>query len=237
MNPSAVLDRVPTSMLLGARVATERLKQRRAWVGATLGLLASAVIAAVERKAASHGAADRALIGMTFAIALPLVAYATAQAALGGARLDQSVQVLARHGANRRSAALGVMAISILVIAFEGALLGGVSAAVAHGFRASGLSDVGASVWIGALAGAAYASYLGVASCFGRKGGWRFGFLALDFLLGASSGAFAVAFPRGHVRNLLGGEPVLHWPQFAAAGALIGASCLALLVLLHRTKE
>ena len=54
-----------------------------------------------------------------------------------------------------------------------------------------------------------YALYFGAASLLGKRGGGRKWALIIDFVLGAGSSALAAPWPRGHVRNLLGGEPVV----------------------------
>jgi hypothetical protein len=86
------------------------------------------------------------------------------------------------------------------------------------------LNDVLATSWIGVLSGAAYVTALVGVSAFGRRGSGRAWFLAADFLLGAGSSFLALPWPKAHIRNLLGGVPVLDLSQAAGAVALLGTS-------------
>jgi len=69
--------------------------------------------------------------------------------------------------------------------------------------------------------GVAYVSLFSLGSCLGARG--RFVFLVADWLLGSGSSLLAAPWPRAHLRNLLGLEPV--------AGMSQGASTVALLIL------
>ena len=97
---------------------------------------------------------------------------------------------------------------------------------------ASLISDLRASVGIALIAGAVYALYFGAASLLGKRGTGRKWALIIDFVLGAGSSALAAPWPRGHVRNLLGGEPVVDLSQASAWFVLgaIGVVCVTLSV-------
>src|SRR6201986_4566416 len=112
---------------------------------------------------------------------------------------------------------LGGVAVFALVSALGGRAVPVPPALGAHDAAA----DAARSVVIALGAGAAYAVWFGAASLVGKRGGGRKWALILDFTLGAGSSVLALPFPRGHARNLLGGEPVLDIPQWAAWVALI----------------
>ena len=75
---------------------------------------------------------------------------------------------------------------------------------------------------MGLLGGTAYASFYALGATFGRRGGGRIAVLILDFLAAGAEGVFALATPRAHVANLLGGAAVMGWPERASAVALVG---------------
>jgi len=54
------------------------------------------------------------------------------------------------------------------------------------------------------------------------------GYLALDFLLGSGKGTWALAFPRAHLRSLLGGTEVLSLSPRSSTLALCLLAALAL---------
>jgi hypothetical protein len=92
------------------------------------------------------------------------------------------------------------------------------------------LSDLGASATVGAFAGASYACWFFLGSRFGGRGRGRTAFFLLDWVIGSSTSALALPLPRGHVRNLLGGAPVMDLSQ-ALAGGLLGALIFFALLL------
>jgi len=218
---------------VGARIARERLRGVVAPLVLVLSATAVYALAVLEHRGGGNGAADSALEGPVFGFGLPILAYLVSERVCDGARLDRSVDVVARYGADRRAALLGVLLVSAASTALSAVLLT-VSALIgAHTLHdASWASDLRASVGIAAVSGAVYALWFGAASLFGKRGGGRKWALILDFLLGAGSSALAAPWPRGHTRNLLGGMPVLDMPQSAAWLALlaIGAASVALSV-------
>jgi hypothetical protein len=58
----------------------------------------------------------------------------------------------------------------------------------------------------------------------GRRGQGRTWLLVADFLLGAGDSFLALPWPKGHIRNLLGGSAVLELSQLAALMAMLGTS-------------
>jgi hypothetical protein len=138
-----------------------------------------------------------------------------------GQRLTHSVDGVARYGTNRRAALLGLLLASALCTALASTLITIAGLLGAHAPRSTALvADVRTSVGIALLAGAVYALYFGAASLLGKRGGGRKWALIIDFVLGAGSSALAAPWPRGHVRNLLGGAPVVELTQLSAWVAL-----------------
>ena len=211
---------------LGARLSLGGLSTRRPWVAAGLGLVAVELVSLLEYSREPAYAADRALLGVTLGVVVPLVCYALFEAVYGKDRTASLLDPLGRHGADRRRLSLGANAALSLGCAATSAVLTAVAAVSAHGFGdpAVLVADSFASLWGGALSGAAYAALFAVASPFGRRG--RIAALVLDWLFGSGAGLFAVIWPRGHARNLFGGEPVLDWSQ-AVAALVLGVFAIA----------
>lgn len=218
---------------LGITLASERFRGVAPWVALVIASSAVYAFAVIEQRRGDGGAVDSALEGAVFGLALPLIAYLASERACGGQRLDRSVDLLARYGANRREAMLGVLAVSAISAALAGVLF---TLLAALGARDSA-ADVARSVVIALGASASYAVFFGAASLFGKRGGGRKWALILDFVLGCGSSALALPFPRGHARNLLGGEPVLDIPQWAAWLALVVIASLGVTRSVARTPR
>jgi hypothetical protein len=212
------------SLSLGARLALRRSVTPRSALALAAALIIVVVAALLERRESPQHATDLTLVGALFGLVFPVLAYATLKAATAGRRLDDSVAELARHGAHRRSMVLGLTLACGAELAVVGALLA--VAAVSVGRGAWDGRDLLASSWIGIVAGFGYAAYFALGSSLGRRGGGRFWALALDWILGSGSGFFALPWPRGHIRNLLGSMPVLSMPQSAALAVLVALSTL-----------
>jgi hypothetical protein len=213
------------SLRAGVDLARVRLREPGTRVAAALGVSFVIGVALLERAQGRSGAADRALSGGAFGIALPLFCYFVVGRACAGASLRDAVLSLARHGVNRTELVLGLA----LVTAAAGAAFAALSALVVvtltRGFSDPLLLRDGvSSVWIGIVSGAAYTAALLGASAFGRRGQGRAWLLAADFVLGAGSSFFALPWPKGHIRNLLGGAPVLEQSQLSALIMLLGTS-------------
>lgn len=206
--------------VLGARLALDGLSSRGVWVASGLGLIAVEVTSLLERSADSAYAADRALLGPTLGVVVPLVAYALFEAVYKRERSTALLDPVARHGADRRLLSFGANGTLALGCASMAAVFAALAAVSARGFRDPALvADFSASLWGGALTGVAYAGLFALASHFGRRG--RIAALVLDWLFGSGSGLFALVWPRAHARSLFGGEPVLDGSQALAALILV----------------
>ena len=225
-------------VVAGAQLARERLRGLVSPLVLVLSVIAVYALGVLERRGSGAGAADSALEGPVFGFALPILAYLVSERVCDGARLDRSVDLVARYGVDRRAALFGVLLVSAASTALSAVLLT-VSALIgAHTLRdASLVSDLRASVGIAALSGAVYALWFGAASLFGKRGGGRKWALILDFLLGAGSSALAAPWPRAHTRNLLGGVPVLDMPQSAAWLALLAIGAASVVLSVSRTPS
>jgi hypothetical protein len=215
---------------IGFALARERLRGPSAALVLLLSCLALFAIGALERQSDATSAADDALGGAVFGIALPLLAYLVSERTCDGKRLAHGVDVVARYGTDRRAALLGLQLASAAFTALAGALLTIFALLGAHAPRSPALlGDLRASVGIALVAGVVYALYFGAASLLGKRGGGRKWALIVDFMLGTTGSALALPWPRGHVRNLLGGEPVVALSQASAwlALAVIGVVCVA----------
>ncbi|MBK8996362.1 MAG: hypothetical protein IPM35_11530 [Myxococcales bacterium] len=220
-----------TAFLAGARLVRLRLLSVASVLGLGVALLSVFVVALLERRAGSIVAADRALTGVALGFVLPLLAHGTVARALAGARLDAALGDIGRWGGDRRTGALGVALSLSLVLGLAGALIAALAVGVVRAPADPLLwRDTLTSAWIGALAGASYAGWFCLGSTLGKRGGGRGVVLIVDWIAGASAGAAALFWPRGHVRNLLGAEPVLAMPQWTATLALVvlGSAYVAL---------
>lgn len=221
----------------GVRLGVARLSSIRSTAAFALALAAVLIGALIERRMSSLLAADRALLGIVFGVVVPLIAWGALARVTAGRRLEESVREIARHGANRRLATLGVVLLAGVVVAFASVLLT-LLAVLATRFPSDPrlLSDLVTSGWIALVAGAAYAAWFALGSTLGRSGGGRGWLLVIDWLLGAGVGVLALPWPRAHAANLLGAAPVLGMPQWAATASLVvlGLSYAALSVLRSR---
>ncbi|HET9933251.1 MAG TPA: hypothetical protein VFQ35_21250 [Polyangiaceae bacterium] len=209
-----------TALKLGVRTALP-LESARGLVQTLCAVvLGCALTAWLERVASPSHAVDRALVRDAFGLWLPLAAYAAAERIGKKGRLELVIAALPRYGLSRRASLAGAVLALGGVLAIVGACCGAISVVVAHEDGSSALlSDLVASTWIGALGGVSYAVWLGFASGFGRRGR-RGTFLILDLIFGSSSRFWALPFPRAHLRNLLGGTPLVGLSQAASVGLL-----------------
>jgi hypothetical protein len=203
----------------GIELGGERLRAPGTAGACALALAFELGVALLERAQGALGASDRALSGGAFGVALPLLCYFLVGRACGARSLREAVLPLARHGLDRRPLVLG-LAVAPAALAAAFAAFSGVAVVL----LTRGLHDAMTSLWIGAVSGCAYVAMFVAASAFGRHGRGRVWLLAADFLLGAGSSLLALPWPKGHVRNLLGGAPVLEMSQFAALIVLFGMS-------------
>ncbi|MDF3066431.1 MAG: hypothetical protein K0R38_2032 [Polyangiaceae bacterium] len=209
----------------GVDLARQRLRQGSTGVACALALAFALGVALLERAQGRVGAADRALSGGAFGIALPLLCYFLVSRVCAGRNLREAVAPLARHGLDRRQLALGLALPPALVAAAFAALGGLLVVAVTRGLGDPELSkDALASFWIGLVSGPAYVAAFVGASALGRAGRGRSWLLLADFVLGAGTSFVAFPWPKAHVRNLLGGGATLDMSQLAALLALLGMS-------------
>ena len=211
-----------TALVSGARLALARLFRASSLASVAVALLAVAAVALLERRAAPLLAADRTLTHVALAVVLPLLAYGSTARALAGKRLERAVDGFARHGANRRVALGGALISLTLCLAVAGTLIAAVAVLVTR-IPADPLllRDLATSSWIGALAGAVYAGWFALGSSFGSSGGGRVWALGHRLAAGRGRDGDGTPWPHGHVRNLLGAEPMMHMPEWSASLALV----------------
>jgi len=213
------------SLSAGVDLARARLAQRSTRVALALALVFELGVALLERAEGRPGAADRALTGGAFGVALPLVCYFLVGQVTRGASLREALLPLTRHGLDRQSVSYGLTLPTAVVAACFAGLSGVLVVAVTRGASDPALlTDAFTSLWIGLVAGAAYTAAFVGASGYGRRGQGRSWLLGADFLLGAGSSFLAFPWPKGHVRNLLGGDAVLELSWASALLALLGTS-------------
>jgi hypothetical protein len=209
----------------GLDLGRERLRGRFTLLALGLGLSFELGIALLERAQGALGAADRALSGGAFGVALPLVCYFLVGKACGNAGLRDAVWPLARHGLDRRVLTFGLALPPALLAAAFAATSGMLVVLITRGpSDPRFLADTWASIWIGVVASVAYVATFVGASAVGKRGRGRSWLLAADFLLGAGDSFLAFPWPKGHVRNLLGGSAVLELSQMGGLVALLSAS-------------
>jgi hypothetical protein len=205
-----------------------RLNQRASWWTLSAGLMLVVMITMLERQL-SERAADVSLTGVSFGMVLPLLALGIVRQTCNGDRLDRAFESLARFGGDRRWMAAGQAALTVSTSAALGVVIGALTVLLARHLGDPELpADVWASSGVGVIAGASYACWFTLGSRLGRAGRGRTAFLLLDWVLGSSTGLLAMPMPRGHVRNLLGAEPVM---QLSQNGAWLTVTALFFLVL------
>jgi hypothetical protein len=218
----------------GAELSVTRLNRLSTWWALAAGFSFVALVTLLERKGGDR-AADMSLTGISFGIVLPLLTLFAVHRTCRGERLDRCFSDLALIGADRRLMACGQALVTITAATSLGLLLGVFTVTLARNLNDGAfLHDLGASATVGALAGAGYACWFTLGSRFGGRGRGRTAFFLLDWVLGSSSSALALPLPRGHVRNLLGGAPVLELSQ-VSAGVVLGALIFFSLLLAIRS--
>jgi hypothetical protein len=228
---------VMTAFRAGMALAWARLRGPGTAFAAVTALVCATLVAVIERSTEPYYAADRALTGGVFGLILPLLGYLVLERVTVGARLDHSVDELSRHGADRRWLGLGLYAVAALALAAIALLLAVTGVCLSRGAKDPLLlRDLAATSWIAVLSGVAYAAWFSLASLVGRRGRRGTAWLA-DLLLGSGGSVLAAPLPRGHVRNLLGGQPVLELTQWASAVALIALTAFYLSASASRTPR
>lgn len=226
-----------TAASLTARATARRLLGGAAPAALGLASLVALWIAVWARRDGPDQGADRAVHAI-LGLALPLLLLATSESGLGRSRLDRALRPIWRLGADGRVSALVATLVLSLGAVLEAWVLGAIAILGTRGLSdVALLPDLRATLFVASLAGIAYSCWLVLASTFGRRGGGRLIFVALDWLLGSGDGVLSAPWPRGHVRSLLGGAPVLGQAQSADAAWLLGFAAAALLAALWRTSR
>lgn len=205
------------ALLAGLRWTAERAAGREARVVAVFTLVFAVAAGAIERRAASLGALDRAVVPV-FRLVVPLAVVAWARAFTAGRRLGDAAWALSRFGLDTRLVAAGAVAGAAGVAA----LLGAVAAAAVAASAGAGLGDLALTARLGAQIAPTYLGLAAVAATLPvrRAGLWL---VILDALLWGASWTPLLAFPGPHVRSLVGVAP--------AGGLTQGQSALALAAL------
>jgi hypothetical protein len=203
-------------------MGTARLSRPRSLLALGLAIVAVGGMAGLERRLSAAHAADHAIGGAALGLALPLLACVALRQVTNGTRIDLALWDLARWGGRRRAGAVGLLTATGLWLGLGGAVLACTAVLIGRGTNDPALTrDLVASAWIGAVGGFAYTGLFGLASSVGSRGGGRALALLADWGLGSGSAMLAVPWPRGHLRNLIGMEPVLQMSQAAAWLALV----------------
>jgi hypothetical protein len=216
---------------LGRLSATRIARSSRLWLSLGVwGLLALAFAIFARKEGWGHGA-DRVLSSFYGGLALPFMACAVARAAFGGRSMTSSTAPLVALGVSPWRAALASICVAALATAIVGALLAASVAVIAHGAADPPRGrDAIASAYAGGLGGAAYAAWFALGTTIGRRGGGRLVLLGADWLLGGAGAATAFATPRGHLRNLLGGDSPMNISERSSSVMLLAlmAACTIL---------
>ena len=214
------------SVRLGIDTARDLLGRSR--LKSYAAAAAAAVVASgLHERASDASGADRALLGLTLPLVVPMACYAVFDCAFGAAKSSLRTEPLARYGADRWRVTLGLDAVAVATCAVLAAVLALLAVLAASTMPLHALGDVYASIWGGALVGSAYGGLLALGSTWGRAG--RLWLLFGDWLFGSGTGAAALPWVRGHARSLLGGEPVLRTsPALATVSLLVLASLFVL---------
>jgi hypothetical protein len=224
------------AMVDGARLARGRLARRSFALVAALALVVPISYAFVARHGAPLDAPGRSL-ALVLGYVVPLAAFAVVSLCLGGARLDDSVWSIARHGTPRRLVALGECCAAIAVVSALSAACTAAALAAAYGGSPGLGADVLTSAWIAALGAAAYAAWFSLGAAFLRLGRGRWVPLVGDFVLGGTAGPLAIVWPRGHLDNLAGGAAPLALSQPSSSVALAGMAIVGLCLAAMRAGE
>jgi len=191
-------------------------------------LLAFSSLARFEYHYAPALALDRSLDALV-GLGVPLWALWSCWRRPTDCRLPGGLDLMSRHGANRRGLALGYLA---------GRWLTGIpilAAMVTLAWILTGSPNEPRRVYDWATCTGivilAMFVYFGSLEALMRLSPRRLalgGYLALDFLLGSGKGTWALAFPRAHLRSLLGGTEVLSLSPRSSTLALCLLAALAL---------
>jgi len=221
-----------------ARAPTARIfRTPRLWISAGAWSALAIASAIAMRAGRSPYGAFHTLVGIYAVVVLPLSVYALAGTVLGPRSLSSTTAQLACFGAPPARVAGVAIGITMLAAGVLSGALAALLACIAHGAADPPLAvDAVTSAYVGAVAGVAYAAWFGLGSTLGRRGGGRGLLLVLDWILGATNGVGAMMTPRGHLRNLLGGQAPLDISERASLAwiAVIAAACVFIVVVRAR---
>lgn len=207
----------------GARIAWTRGRSPASLVTLIVGLLLVAAAAELERRGSPVLAADRALGGAAFGLVLPVSIYLLVGQMHVGPVKDAR-RALRQRGAHGRHVAIGTHLVCLAMGGLLGMLVALVAVVLGRGWSdPMVVVDALQSSVVGMWGGVAYVSLFSAGSCLSNRGWGRPAFLIGDWLLGSSTSVLAVPWPRAHVRNLLGFEPVLGMTQTQSMAALLVA--------------
>ena len=225
--------RVGSVLALGARLAGAVVTWRPLLLLSSLLLLLAVAVGLIERGHDPLTAPDRTL-DVLLSYALPLATFAVVGLASGRQRLDDVLWPLARFGVQRRYLLLGWALVVTLASLLLAALTVVVGVFVAYGATPGAQADALTSAWIAALGAAAYAGWFTLGATFWRRGRGRFAPLLIDLVVGTGTGVLAFPWPRAHLQNLLGNEPLLAMTQRSSSVVLLlSALVLPLLAALR----
>jgi hypothetical protein len=222
---------IPLARLPFARI----LRAPRAWLSCVLWLGFAVAVALFEKSRGESHAVDRVLPDAYGGLVLPLVVFALVGAVVVSTSLRSSIHPVTALGASGARAAIA----SIVVVAFVSALVcGGIGAALVplSGAVAPIRGDVIASAWVSALGAACYASFFVFGTSFGKVGAGRMIILVIDWVLGSTGTALEIITPRAHLRNLLGGAPLMHVSQTASAITLGAIAVFCMFLAARRAR-
>ncbi len=216
---------------LGARWGAQRSLGVGPFLVWVFSLLMVGMVAVVERRLNPVVATDNALLGAVGGLAVPLLAYGCVARITGPAQRE-AMEGAARYGADRRIWLIGCVVMVGTIFAVAAAVLAALTVVAAG---ASGVLPLAIELYrssaITALAGAAYVALFLCGASVGRRGWLRPVLLVLDWIVGGATTAVALPFPRGQLRALLGGEPVLGldqgWAWVVLWGLAIAYTALA----------
>jgi hypothetical protein len=199
-------------------------------------VLALGFALAARWRGAVHGA-DHVLVDAYAPLILPLLVYTLVGAVLGTRSLAASAAPLVAFGASPARTALAIVGVALAASVIAGGLLGALLAFVAHGAGdPPAARDALASAYACALGSAAYAGWFALGATLGKRGGGRPLLLVVDWVLGLGRGVMALATPRAHLRNLLGGPSPMDWSGRSSAAALVVLTAVCVLQGARRAR-
>ncbi len=182
---------------------------------------AAAAYAELQRPNAGNWASYESLVFLG-TVLVPVESLVLCRAMCANSLLSGAIENLERRGINRRLLALN----PLLAVALLSGVLGAISAVLAVICSTGGWptpSELAQSAWIVGLSGLAYGAIIGLLSKTKNSRLWLWVFVVFDFLLGGTTRAISLPFPRLHVHNLLGSTSLIDIPQ--------RDSCIVLVVL------